>query len=44
MPLGLCGRRWIRTTEGINQQIYSLPHLDTLVFSLFSFLFGDFFF
>ena len=38
MPLGLCGRRWIRTTEGINQQIYSLPHLATLVFSLFSFL------
>ena len=33
-----CGRRWIRTTEGINQQIYSLPHLATLVFSLFSFV------
>ena len=30
---GLGGRRWIRTTEGINQQIYSLPHLATLVFS-----------
>ena len=30
-----CGRRWIRTTEGINQQIYSLPHLATLVFSRF---------
>ena len=29
----VCGRRWIRTTEGINQQIYSLPHLATLVFS-----------
>ena len=29
------GRRWIRTTEGINQQIYSLPHLATLVFSRF---------
>ena len=28
-----CGRRWIRTTEGINQQIYSLPHLATLVFA-----------
>ncbi len=27
------GRRWIRTTEGINQQIYSLPHLATLVFA-----------
>ena len=33
-----CGRRWIRTTEGINQQIYSLPHLATLVFALISFL------
>ena len=32
-----CGRRWIRTTEGINQQIYSLPHLATLVFALISF-------
>ena len=29
----LGGRRWIRTTEGKNQQIYSLPHLATLVFS-----------
>ena len=29
----LCGRRWIRTTEGKNQQIYSLPHLATLVFA-----------
>ena len=29
-----CGRRWIRTTEGRNQQIYSLPHLATLVFAL----------
>ena len=28
------GKRWIRTTEGINQQIYSLPHLATLVFAL----------
>ena len=27
------GRRWIRTTEGISQQIYSLPHFATLVFS-----------
>ena len=34
----LCGRRWIRTTEGINQQIYSLPHLATLVFALSSLL------
>ena len=32
-PLWLRGRRWIRTTEGINQQIYSLPHLATLVSS-----------
>ena len=31
------GRRWIRTTEGKNQQIYSLPHLATLVFSQNSF-------
>ncbi len=40
-PLRLfsCGRRWIRTTEGVNQQIYSLPHLATLVFSLFCVLF-----
>ena len=33
----LGGRRWIRTTEGKNQQIYSLPHLATLVFSQISF-------
>ena len=37
-----CGRRWIRTTEGINQQIYSLPHLATLVFSRFFVSFGRF--
>ena len=30
-----CGRRWIRTTEGVRQQIYSLPHLATLVSALF---------
>ena len=30
MTLLFCGRGWIRTTEGINQQIYSLPHLATL--------------
>ena len=36
-----CGRRWIRTTEGINQQIYSLPHLATLVFALFPFSIGS---
>ena len=28
-----CGKRWIRTTEGVRQQIYSLPHLATLVSS-----------
>ena len=28
-----CGQRWIRTTEGVSQQIYSLPHLATLVTS-----------
>ena len=36
MKLRNSGRRWIRTTEGINQQIYSLPHLATLVFALFA--------
>ena len=30
----ISGKRWIRTTEGKNQQIYSLPHLATLVSSL----------
>ena len=29
-----CGQRWIRTTEVERQQIYSLPHLATLVFAL----------
>ena len=29
----LCGSRWIRTTEGENQQIYSLPHLAALEYS-----------
>ena len=28
-----CGSRWIRTTEGENQQIYSLPHLAALEYS-----------
>ena len=28
-----CGQRWIRTTEGVSQQIYSLHHLATLVFA-----------
>ena len=28
------GQGWIRTTEGLSQQIYSLPHLATLVFAL----------
>ena len=27
----LCGQRWIWTTVGVSQQIYSLPHLTTLV-------------
>ena len=31
--LSNCGQRWIRTTEGVSQQIYSLPHLATLVFA-----------
>ena len=31
------GQRWIRTTEGESQQIYSLPHLATLVFALLHF-------
>ena len=31
----LSGKRWIRTTEGVRQQIYSLPHLATLVSSQF---------
>ena len=28
------GDRWIRTTVGIHQQIYSLPHLAALVYPL----------
>ena len=32
-----CGQRWIRTTEVERQQIYSLPHLATLVFALLHF-------
>ena len=28
------GQRWIRTTEGVSQQIYSLPHLATLELAL----------
>ena len=32
--IGRGGQRWIRTTEGVSQQIYSLPHLATLVFAL----------
>ena len=34
----LCGQRWIRTTEGVRQQIYSLPHLATLEFALIFFV------
>ena len=33
LPQLKCGQRWIRTTEGVSQQIYSLPHLATLVFA-----------
>ena len=29
----VCGHRWIRTTEGESQQIYSLPHLATLEYA-----------
>ena len=36
-PFVFCGRGWIRTTEGINQQIYSLPHLATLEHALYGF-------
>ena len=36
-PQNIRGRRWIRTTEVVRQQIYSLPHLATLVFALFYF-------
>ena len=32
-----CGRGWIRTTEVERQQIYSLPHLATLVFAQLTF-------
>ena len=28
--LFVCGQGWIRTTEAMTQQIYSLPHLATL--------------
>ena len=30
-PAGGSGRSWIRTSEGISQQIYSLPRLATSV-------------
>ena len=33
----ISGQGWIRTTEGVSQQIYSLPHLATLVLALFIF-------
>ena len=33
----VCGSRWIRTTEGENQQIYSLPHLAALEYSQYLF-------
>ena len=31
LPQVCGGQGWIRTTEGVSQQIYSLPHLATLV-------------
>ena len=33
LPLIMRGHRWIRTTEGESQQIYSLPHLATLEYA-----------
>ena len=33
LPQLYSGQRWIRTTEGVSQQIYSLPHLAILVFA-----------
>ena len=38
-----CGSRWIRTTEGENQQIYSLPHLAALEYSQYLFQSSTFF-
>ena len=38
-----CGSRWIRTTEGENQQIYSLPHLAALEYSQYLFQSSFFF-
>ena len=35
--LPLRGQGWIRTTVGVRQQIYSLPHLATLVLALIQF-------
>ncbi len=34
VSLPLRGQGWIRTTVGVRQQIYSLPHLATLVLAL----------
>ena len=34
----VCGRGWIRTTEGESQQIYSLPHLATLEYAQLNFI------
>ena len=33
LSVSFSGHRWIRTTEGENQQIYSLPHLATLEYA-----------
>ncbi len=34
LSVSFSGHRWIRTTEGENQQIYSLPHLAALEYAL----------
>ena len=40
LRLSISGHRWIRTTEGENQQIYSLPHLATLEYARLLILFN----
>ena len=39
-PSAKYGQEWIRTTEGVSQQIYSLPRLATSVPTRNSFQFG----
>ena len=41
VSLPLRGQGWIRTTVGVRQQIYSLPHLATLVLALLSCFYCD---